>query len=357
MKIVFSNYDDVNNPYYGGGGAYAIHEVAKRLAKRHKVTVVTGNYPNAKTQFIDSVEYRRIGLSFLEPKLSQLIFHLLLPYYFRKSSFDVWIESFTPPFSTSFLPFFGRGRVIGLAHMLAGEDMKRKYKLPFDLIEKFGLKLYREFIVLNKKTEEKIRGIDRTAKIAIIPNGINVPKIAKTRSKHILFIGRIEINQKGLDLLLKAYEKLGESFDIPLLIAGSGTKSEENKLQRMIRDLGIQKKIKLVGRIEGREKERAFREAYCVVIPSRYETFSLVSLEAASYRLPIVSFDIEGLGWLKEGCAIKIPHFNVDKFSKTLFVLTSDFRLREKVGKKARNLARTFSWDDIAEKYEEYLMG
>jgi len=122
MKIVFSNYDDVNNPYYGGGGAYAIHEVAKRLAKRHKVTVVTGNYPNAKTQFIDSVEYRRIGLSFLEPKLSQLIFHLLLPYYFRKSSFDVWIESFTPPFSTSFLPFFGRGRVIGLAHMLAGED-------------------------------------------------------------------------------------------------------------------------------------------------------------------------------------------------------------------------------------------
>ena len=42
-RIIFSNYDDPKNPFYGGGGARAIHEVAKRLAVRHDVKIITAD--------------------------------------------------------------------------------------------------------------------------------------------------------------------------------------------------------------------------------------------------------------------------------------------------------------------------
>ena len=105
-KIIFSTYDDVDNPYYGGGGAHAISEIAKRLASFFDVTIITANYPGGKNIRKDGIRYKRIGPSFVDPRTGQLIFSLLLPWYARHEEYDIWFESFTPPFSTSFVPLF-----------------------------------------------------------------------------------------------------------------------------------------------------------------------------------------------------------------------------------------------------------
>jgi len=55
MKIIISNYDSVKNPYYGGGGATAIHEIASRLTKKFEVTVLTGNI--RKVEMRKSMEF------------------------------------------------------------------------------------------------------------------------------------------------------------------------------------------------------------------------------------------------------------------------------------------------------------
>jgi len=60
-RIIFSNYDDPKNPFYGGGGARAIHEVARRLAVRHDVKIITGSYPGSRDEMVDGVSYTRIG--------------------------------------------------------------------------------------------------------------------------------------------------------------------------------------------------------------------------------------------------------------------------------------------------------
>ena len=60
-RIIFSNYDDPKNPFYGGGGARAIHEVARRLAVRHDVKIITGSYPGSRDEMVDGVSYARIG--------------------------------------------------------------------------------------------------------------------------------------------------------------------------------------------------------------------------------------------------------------------------------------------------------
>lgn len=196
-KIIFSSYDDLKNPYYGGGGAYAVHEVAKRLVKKFDITVLTGKYPGCRSQRINGVKYKRIGLSCTGPKLDQMIFHFFLPFYVLKEDFQIWVENFTPPYSTSFLQLLTRKPVIGLVHMLSSDYMQRKYKLPFHIIQNLGLKKYKYLIVLTEEMKNRISAVNPKAKIKVIPNGIDLIKTKQNNSnnkKYILFIGRIDVH-------------------------------------------------------------------------------------------------------------------------------------------------------------------
>ncbi len=358
MKILFSNYDDIKNPYYGGGGAFAIHEVAKRLAKKHLVKVVTGSYPNAKDEIIDDVFYKRIGPSLVGPRIGQILYHLFLPIFIRKEEFDILFESFTPPHSTSFTPIFTRKPVVGIAHMLASEDMQRKYKLPFGLVEKIGLKFYKDIIVVNPEIKKDILKANLKARVKVIPNGVDIPKKRKVNSKkeHILFIGRVEVNQKGLDLLLEAFRKvLSSKTKIRLVIAGGGLEKEIKSLKKQVSLLSLNKKVKILGRVEGALKQKIFEKAFFVVIPSRFETFSRVALEACSFSLPVLCFDIKGLKWLPKSLSLKVRPFDVDELSKGILKLYSDKKLRKKLSRGAFEFSKKFNWEEISKEYEEYV--
>lgn len=356
LKIVISSYDDLKNPYYGGGGVHSIHQVAKRLATEKQVVVFTGKYPGSRDEVIDGVVYKRIGLSFAGPKLGQLIYQLILPFCAISQKYDLWIESFTPPFSTAFLPLFTKRPVIGLAHMLTAKDMQRKYGLPFSIIENLGLKTYQRFIVMTQRAKEKIRLVNKGANIKVIPNGIDLPNRKKrVKKEHILFIGRIEVNQKGLDLLLKAYKKICSGNTPKLLIAGSGTKNEEGKLGRLIKNLNLNEYVEYVGRVSGARKTEVFERAFLVVIPSRFEEFSVVALESASYGLPIVSFDIEGLSWVSREGAMKVKPFNEKALGDEILRLIKNPTLRRKTGTSGREIAKGHSWDSVFTYYRNYI--
>lgn len=358
-KIIFSNYDDIKNPNYGGGGAVAVHEIAKRLTNSFEVTVITGSYKGATNEIIDKVAYKRIKTHHLGAKMGQLIFHFLLPFYVAYQDYDLWIESFTPPFSTSFLPIFTKKPIIGLVHMLAGEDMSRKYKIPFYLIENLGLKTYGYFIVLNKEAKDKIKNFSRKSRIKIIPNGVYLPmmlKMSDSDKEHILFIGRIEINQKGLDLLLKAYSIVSEKIKYKLAIAGSGINSELDKLKNIISSLKLDNKVEILGRIKDKKKDEVFKKTAFVVISSRFETFPLVALEAMSYNLPIVSFNIDGLKWIPAKYCLKAKPFNEADLSQKILNLSENYDLRRKMGDTGRRFASKFNWERKAKEYENFIL-
>src|SRR5947209_2354 len=106
LSIIISSYDDIKNPVYGGGGAQAVHQLAKKLAARYTVTVLTGTYKKAKNEMVDKVLYKRVGSDIFGHKIGQLLFQYALLRHAKKGNFDIWIESSTPPFTFSLLPLF-----------------------------------------------------------------------------------------------------------------------------------------------------------------------------------------------------------------------------------------------------------
>jgi hypothetical protein len=200
MNIVFSNYDSVGNPYYGGGGAVSIKAVAEKLSEMHNVEVICGKYPGSKDKSLHNVKYKFIGATSGFSKLDQLLFPLFALLYSKKISFDVWFESFTPPFFGSMLPILFPEKIVGLAHFYDPSAMKDKYKLPFLTLTKFFIKKYKRIISLNDYQRKVLKKESGGGKVVVIPN----PKLIDDSDKYItnnsrnyiLFIGRIDIYQK-----------------------------------------------------------------------------------------------------------------------------------------------------------------
>jgi len=358
MRIVFSNYDTPGNPYYGGGGARAIHEVALRLARRHKVEVLGGGHPGAKPAEREGVRYRYLGPSAAGPKLGQVLFPVLLMREARRTACDVWIESLTPPFSTACLPKFTRAPVAALTQVLAGEGMRRKYRLPFDRFERIGLQAYRYAIATSKRLRERLLEINPRLLVETIPNGVRPDWIRAPlarREEHILFLGRIDIGQKGLDLLAEALDRARGRLPVPALLVGSGAPADERRLERLFARRRLDGLIRRLPRVGEAEKAELYRRAMFLVLPSRYEASPLVLPEAFCFGVPAIMFHIPDLGEYPEAACVKVPPFDAAAFAEAMVALAQDAPRRRRMSRAAKEAALGYDWDRLAARYEAFL--
>jgi glycosyltransferase involved in cell wall biosynthesis len=349
-RVVISSFDSIGNPHYNGGGAAMVDMVAGRLASQFEVTFVTAGH-NGPAVMAEGVRYRRLPIGWAGPRGGQLLFHALLPFLARRISHDLWIENFTPPFSTSFLPLFSRARVLGLANSLSGEYMSRQYRLPFFLVERLGLRFYRDVVVLTPADGAMVQRSSPTAKVHVIPNGIPVPRLDERllgQGEHILFLGRIDVWHKGIDLMLAAYSKSGVS--LPLLIAGSGTRREERKLEVMLAAAGGD--VRWVGHVTGQRKQDLLERSAFVMMPSRAETFGLVALEGMVCGKPVVHFGLPTLGWMDGD--VRVPPYDVDDLAIQIRNLADDEAARYELGRAGYAAAqRLGDMEKMAERYLE----
>jgi glycosyltransferase involved in cell wall biosynthesis len=346
-RVVVSIYDDVGNPHYGGGGAAVVARVATRLADEHDVTVYCGSYPGSVSGERDGVRYVHLPVGWAGPRGGQILFTLLVPLLALVVRPDVWIESLTPPVSASLLPLVARCPVVGLVQMLCGADMQRRYGLPFEAVERRGLALYRHFVVLNDVDARLVGSFSPRARVTVIPNGMDLPDDGDdVADGPVLFLGRIDVRQKGLDLLLAAVR---DDPTIRLDVAGSGTAAEEARLRELVADLGP--RVRLLGRVVGEAKEELLRSCSVMVVPSRYETFCLTALEAMAHGRPVITFALERLGWIGTGAGLTVPAFDVDALRVAIVRLTGDRTLRAELGRGARVRSRAFDRRTVEARY------
>jgi glycosyltransferase involved in cell wall biosynthesis len=341
--VVISVYD---HPQYKGGGQRVADMIARRLVPHFEVTIVTTGRRRSTVER-DGVRYRTLALTWAGPRAGQLLYHAWLPFAARLMSHDLWIESFTPPFSTSLLPLFARKRVVGLAQSLSGEEMSARYGLPFYVIERFGLRFYRDIVVLNDADGERVRQHSPAA-VQVIPNGVERTQLDERqlgRGEHILFLGRIDMWEKGLDLLCAAYRR--SRPELPLLVAGAGSQRDEQKLAALVAASGGD--IRWTGHVTGERKQELLERSAFLVLPSRQETFGLSALEGMSCGKPVVHFDLPALRWMEGD--VRVPPFDVEALAREIHHLAGDEAARRELGQTAYRSAQQYGIDETGDRY------
>ncbi len=344
MHIIFFDLDDIRNPLLGAGQARATVEVGKRLvAKGHTVTVYCSKYPDSQDRIEHGLRYIHIGVGTRSIKLNNAFYLLAAPLKALRIQGDIIVECFTSPTSTLMTPLFTRIPVVALPTSFDAERHSKLYHLPFTWIEKFGARFYKYFMAYTQRYLDKMRTYNPSIDARIIP---------EKAPKYILSLGRIDIDQKGLDLLIRAYANVSNK-KYPLVIAGKG--NDEEVLKKLIHTYKLTKYVTFVGPAFGKKKDSLLSEALFVAMPSRNEGFPLFSLEALASGLPLVVFDIPGFSWAHTDAVCKAEPFDINAYARLL-----EKNMTRAVITKRRALARItakpYTWDSVADQFESYFI-
>jgi GalNAc-alpha-(1->4)-GalNAc-alpha-(1->3)-diNAcBac-PP-undecaprenol alpha-1,4-N-acetyl-D-galactosaminyltransferase len=172
--------------------------------------------------------------------------------------------------------------------------------------------------------------------------------------KIIASVGRLS-NEKGFELLLKAFKKVANSNpEWRLVIFGEG--EERNKLKRIARDFGIGDKVFLPGRV----KNPAFllKQADLFVMPSRYEGFPNALCEAMVCGLPVISFDCPSgpRDIIRDGVdGILVPPEDANALAEAIAKLIDDVEKRRMLSQNAKQVTERFGLSQVIRKWEELI--
>ncbi|MFI8230260.1 glycosyltransferase [Streptomyces sp. NPDC085900] len=348
-RVVLSAFDTVQSTDYRGGGSVVIDHVARRLAQEYDVTVVTAAR-HGGTQVRDGLRYRFVPVCRAGPRAAQLLFQAVLPLVARRVPHDVWLENFTPPFTTGLLPLFARKPVIGINQCRCSDATWRKYHIPVFPIERRALRRYRDLVVLNQADAADLRRHSPKAAVHLIENGVDQRHVEEDEfggGGSILFLGRVDVKLKGLDLLLAAYAAAAPP--LPLCIVGHGTAAEERRVESLLARTGGN--VRRLGFVASERKEQLLRESAFMVMPSRSEAFGLVALESMAHGKPVLHFDLPSLDWMEGKGTIGVPCFDVDRMAEEIGRLAADADLRRALGRQAYAAARHYTWEAMADRY------
>jgi glycosyltransferase involved in cell wall biosynthesis/O-antigen/teichoic acid export membrane protein len=346
-RILHLAFEDPLRPG-AGGGSVRTQEIDRRLARNFKVTVVCARYRGSQPRKQDGVLYVHVGLPWGQ-KLSLLSYFLCLPWAVVRYPGELVIEDFAAPFSSVAVPWLTSRPVIGVVQWLFAQQKKSEYGLPFHLVEKVGLASHRHLIAVSEDLGAELRNRNPRAQVSVVENGLPAEAFLRRDlpRSNILFLGRLEESQKGIDLLMRAFACIAGRTDRTLTVAGSGP--DEARIRALAESLGVGNRVLFLGHVAPSERFDLLASAELVAMPSRYETFGMVAAEALAVGTPVVAFDIPCLrSILSPGCGILVPAFDTDAFAAALVRVLDDDQLRSRLARAGRAMVNRLSWDGAA---------
>ncbi|MGH3329035.1 MAG: glycosyltransferase family 4 protein [Streptomycetales bacterium] len=199
-------------------------------------------------------------------------------------------------------------------------------------------------------------------KLDVIPNGVDVGRWscgeaaeAVMRRRYgdggplLLYTGRLEW-EKGVHTLLQALPRLRRRHPgLRLVVAGRGTQEEE--LRGLARRLRLGRAVAFTGWLGAEELSALAAAADCAVVPSIYEPFGMVALEAAAAGTPLVVSDTGGLReFVAHGVTgLLVPPGDVARLAGAVTSVLRDEILARRLVREARTvLARDYTWASVA---------
>ena len=199
--------------------------------------------------------------------------------------------------------------------------------------------------------------------IKIIYNGINwkdwevLPdkKIFRNQypevsDKFVLFAGRLATN-KGLSDLISAMKEVNqESVDLVIVGADMGLGKD---LVKEALEKGV--KMHKLGHIDDDTYRSVLASAEMLVLPSEYEAFGIVLLEAAAAETAVIGTNVGGIpeAMSPNENGLIVEYSDVNNLAKSIANLLDDEKMSREMGVAARHWAKNFSWDSIVKDLEK----
>jgi len=232
--------------------------------------------------------------------------------------------------------------------------------LAINFVELIAYKKAKNIIAVSseiKKDLQKSFNI-RSSKITVVPNGVDIEKFhpntlyrEEVRKKYnvneniflILFVGH-EFKRKGLEYVIRALPLV--SNNITLIIAGNDSLYPYNEL---IEKLNIKEKIVFLGPVES-NIEKLFASADLFILPTQYEPFGLVYIEAMSSGVPVLATKTEGpVEFVKNGYNGYFINRDEKDIADKIKLVMED-KMSNKMKQNARETAIQYTWENTIEK-------
>ena len=364
-----------------GGAETHVYEISKELMKRkHNVSVFTSDlytetpFKRMK-QWEDSVNgipvrrFRGYSLggeahyvfmpSMVFPTLKENvdILHTHSYGYFQTNvaAFAKKVKGiplvFTPHFHPSWSSWGGRKR-----KMLRYFYDKMFSKPVFDAAD---------VIICHSQHEIELMNIN-PEKAKIIPAGVNFSlfdppvdgNIFREKynidNKLVLFSGRLATN-KGLHVIVKAMPFVLKNFPKTIFVFVGEDHGVKASLLNLAEKLGVKKNVLFTGHIRD---ERMFLSAYSAcdvfVLPSEYEAFGIVLLEAMASGKMCIATRVGGIPEVLGDCGVLVDYNNANQLGNAVVDILGDEERRKILGKKGRErVKKQFTWGKIADRLED----
>ena len=237
--------------------------------------------------------------------------------------------------------------------------------------EKTCLETVDRVVATSPQEEEHMRSLVSTqGAIDIIPCGTDIERLGAidrqtarqqlnipAEAKVVLYVGRFD-RRKGIETLVRAIAKsnLRGNADLRLIIAGGYRPGESDGIERdriegIVKELGIESLTTFPGRLTESDLPIYYAAANVCVVPSHYEPFGLVAIEAMACRTPVVASKVGGLQFtvIPEVTGLLAPPQDEDAFAQAIDRILSNPVWGDHLGQMARQRVElALSWDSVA---------
>ena len=201
-------------------------------------------------------------------------------------------------------------------------------------------------------------------KLVMVPNGVDAEAYAKIgnddlsrfRSKFalpeekiVLFVGRL-VHEKGVHVLVNAVPKVLEKVNAKFIIVGNGYMKEQ--LSKIVKNMGFAHKVMFTGFVDDETLKKLQKCADVSVVPSLFEPFGIVAIEAMAAKSPVVVSDTGGLSEIVEHdvTGVKVYADNPESLAWGITkVLTDDSYANWLRNNAYKRIQEKYDWNKIAQ--------
>ena len=239
-----------------------------------------------------------------------------------------------------------------------------KRTLPLFLANRWLAQRVDALQVQTEVEREQVRKAYRAplSRTVIIPPGTDIPEAvpdraarANSRPITILAVGRVTEHKGQFDLvrMIDAILKAPGSDSLPplrVVLAGEDAGAGARILD-YVEQHGLRGVVRLEGRPGDTELAQLYSDADIFALPTRYESFGIVFIEAMSYGLPVITYGVGPVPSILTRGSVLVPLGDAAAFQAGLDRLIRDRDLRLRLGAEARELATGYSWERTCAQY------